>query len=172
MVTNGMHLARWRWPSDSLLASFPSSLKGRRESLFVLCLVATKFHGSWISACNIHVMMTLTLWLHCCWNIDYLWPPAPWMQSDDFQTTPESVFEVRVCGKGHFPVAAHWFWQITMLWSSTLRVLCDAVLCNSPQPDCGSSPSPPLLSPTVSRTLHECAMADHHFQLQLHPASQ
>ena len=63
-------------------------------------------------------------------------------------------------------------WQITMLWSSTLRVLCDAVLCNSPQPDCGSSPSPPLLSPTVSRTLRKHAMADHHFQLQLHPAGQ
>ena len=66
-------------------------------------------------------------------------------------------------------------WQVTMLQSSTLRVWCDAMLCNSPQPGWGSSPSPSVLSSdflTVSCTSHKRALEDHHFQLQLHPAGQ
>jgi len=98
--------------------------------------------------------------------------PVPWMRSDDFQTIAESVCEVCVRGKGRFPVAARWFWQVTNVLSDyTTKIYpscsCDAVLRNSPQCDCRSSPCPPLLSPgflTVSRTSCKHALEDHRFR--------
>ena len=63
-------------------------------------LSLAKFHGSRIPPYNIHVIMTLTLFVVCngysCRAFNYLRPPVPWMQSDDFQTTAESVCEVCV----------------------------------------------------------------------------
>jgi len=54
--------------------------------------------------------------------------------------------------------------DVTMLWSSTLHVWCDAVLCNSTQSDCRSWPSPLLLSLVFladSCTSHKHTLEDH-----------
>ena len=108
MVTNGMHLTRWCWPSDSLLASFPSSSKGRRESLcYPLFVRVFSCHEiPWLldisvqHSCYDDIDVLTSLFI--VWNIDYLWPPAPWIRSDDFQTTPESVCEYVYVGKDIF----------------------------------------------------------------------
>jgi len=78
--------------------------------------ITTKFHGSQIPPCNVWVMMTLTLWFHCCLQCQatqcvtlqafhYLRPPVPWMPSNDSQTTAESVCEIHLWGKGGFPAS-------------------------------------------------------------------
>jgi len=127
-----------------VLASFPGG--GRRESLISTACAcvqfAMKFHGSWMLLCNIYVMMMSTLWFHCflqgyscvtLWAFHYLQPPAPWMQSNDFQTTAESVCEICIRGKGHSPGADHWFWRVNMLRSS-IPFMFDVMQCsvNSP----------------------------------------
>jgi len=45
------------------------------------------------------------------------------------QTAAESLCEVIVRRKGCIPVAAHWFWHVTILQSSTLHIY-SVTLCN------------------------------------------
>ena len=124
-----------------------------------MCLITIKFHGS--RPAGYHHVMFILWWLRC-YDLLLATRVSLFKRSIIYglqclgykaMTLAENVCEVCVQRKGCYPVAARWFWQVTLLWSYTLRVWCDAVLCSSWQPDCRSSPNHLLLFPGF----HTCA---------------
>ena len=142
-----------------------------------MCLIATNFHGSMQCSCfdDIDVMINFIVVCngYLCVTLqafNYLWPPAPWMRSDDFLTTAESICVCEVCvqGKGCFPVAAHWLDKSVCY--EVLTFVLDVMQCSVTFHSQTLLLSPGFL--TASHTSHKHALEDHHFQLQLHPAGQ
>jgi len=121
--------------------------------LFVQVLIATKFYGSWIPLCNVHVMMTMMLWFivgYTCVTLrafNYLRPPSVLdtkrqLSNHSRECLWGMCMKERIFSSGCPLVWASYYttkFYPLCLMSVTLHIL-----------DCRSSPSPPCTRHNLS----------------------